>query len=61
MAAEHLNIDYAYISFGRAGAKAGLMAVIRVNDLAKAQRVLSENGSTRRRTEIAVRRPVHAR
>lgn len=61
LAAEHLNIDYAYISFGRSGSKAGPLAVIRVNDLAKAQRVLSENGAARRRTEVAVRRPVHAR
>jgi hypothetical protein len=61
LAAEHLNIDYAYCSFsaGR-GAKSGVLAVIKVNDLAKAQRVLSENGSTSRRRQN-IHRPVHAR
>ncbi|OHB80395.1 MAG: hypothetical protein A2V98_23695 [Planctomycetes bacterium RBG_16_64_12] len=50
LAADHLNIDYAYMSFaGPKGAKGGSLAVIRVNDLSKAQRVLSENGSARRR------------
>ncbi|HIQ21766.1 MAG TPA: amino acid-binding protein, partial [Planctomycetes bacterium] len=49
LAADHLNIDYAYSALGsQSGSKAGL-AVIKVNDLAKAQRVLSENGSVTRR------------
>jgi hypothetical protein len=61
LAAEHLNIDYAYCSFapGTKG-KTGVLAVIKVNDLAKAQRVLQVNGNTSRRT-LPVRRPVHAR
>jgi len=58
LAAEHLNIDYAYCSFNYRGG--GAMAVIKVNDLAKAQRVLSENGATSRRTRQG-RRPVHSR
>lgn len=50
LAAEHLNIDYAYCSFGgEMGTKSGGLAVIRVNDLAKAQRVLSDNGQAARR------------
>jgi hypothetical protein len=63
LAAEHLNIDYAYCTFsGVGGARKGPLAVIRVNDLAKAQRVLSENGTTtRRRQPQATRRPVYAR
>jgi len=61
LAADHLNIDYAYCSFSAGSAsKGGVLAVIKVNDLAKAQRVLTENGSTTRRTRPG-RRPVHAR
>ena len=68
LAADHLNIDYAYCSFNASaaarGSKAGVLAVIKVNDLAKAQRVLGENGGAtlrpaRRKTPI--RRPVFAR
>ena len=60
LAAEHLNIDYAYCSFGADnGARGGGLAVIKVNDLSKAQRVLSENGGGRRKQPG--RRPVHAR
>lgn len=60
LAADHLNIDYAYSSFaGEGGAKGGGLAVIKVNDLTKAQRVLSENGTTNRRKPG--RRPVHTR
>ena len=56
LAGEHLNLDYAYCSFnsGR-GARPGVLAVIKVNDLVKAQRVLSENGTAAARTP---RRPV---
>ncbi len=63
LAAEHLNIDYAYCSFGgESGAKGGGLAVIKVNDLAKAQRVLSDNGTARRRRVLTPgRRPAHAR
>lgn len=61
LAADHLNIDYAYSSFsGQAGSKGGGLAIIKVNDLAKAQRVLSENGTTTNRRKPG-RRPVHAR
>lgn len=50
LAAEHLNIDYAYCSFNGAGkAKGGAVAVVKVNDLAKAQRLLSENGAGQKR------------
>ena len=60
LAVDHLNIDYAYSSFGpEKGAKGSGLAVIKVNDLAKAQRVLSENGNTSRRKPG--RRPAHAR
>lgn len=49
LAAEHLNIDYVYGSCAASGSKKGAQAVIKVNDLAKAQRVLGEvsvNGRT---------------
>jgi hypothetical protein len=60
LASEHLNIDYAYCSFSRP--KGGELAVVRVNDLAKAQKVLAENGTTsRRRTGLQGRRPMYAR
>jgi len=60
LATDHLNIDYAYCSFGsELGAKGGGIAVIKVNSLAKAQKVLGENGTPRRRQ--IVRRPVYAR
>ncbi len=62
LAADHLNIDYAYNSFNSGqGAKGGALAVIKVNDLAKARRVLSENGTTSSRRKLPGRRPVHAR
>jgi hypothetical protein len=57
LAADHLNIDYAYCSFNQG--KGGVLAVIKVNDLAKAQKVLNEKPATRRK--LPVRRPVHAR
>ncbi len=59
LAAEHLNIDYAYCSFDTGGKlKGSVLAVIRVNDLAKAQRILSENGTARKK--MPFRRPVLA-
>jgi hypothetical protein len=63
LAADHLNIDYAYSSFGaETGPKGGGVAIIKVNDLTKAQKVLSENGSVGRRgSSKPGRRPVHAR
>ncbi len=61
LAADHLNIDYAYCSFNEGGrGKGGSLAVLKVNDLAKAQRVLSENGTTSRRKQPG-RRPAYAR
>jgi hypothetical protein len=63
LAAEHLNIDYAYCSFAPSrGSKMGVLAVVRVNDLVKAQRVLGENGNTVSRTPRRPgRRPAYAR
>ena len=62
LAAEHLNIDYAYSSFDSVpGARGGAVAVIKVNDLTKARRVLSENGASAARRKLPRRRPVHAR
>lgn len=60
LASEHLNIDYAYTSFG--SRNGGAVAVVRVNDLSKAQRVLSDNSAaaTRKKTQPG-RRPAHAR
>lgn len=61
LAADHLNIDYAYCSFVAQGnAKGGGLAVIKVNDLQKAQRVLRGENDTTRRKQPG-RRPVHAR
>jgi hypothetical protein len=63
LAAEHLNIDYAYCSFNSGkGAKTGVLAVIKVNDLSKAQRVLGENGTAgaKARRRQPVRRPTRA-
>jgi hypothetical protein len=57
LAAEHLNIDYAYASFAERGAKGGGRAVIKVNNLLKAQKVLGENGSPIARKKLPVRRP----
>jgi hypothetical protein len=59
LAAEHLNIDYAYRSDSVGKAKGGAVAVIKVNDLAKAQRVLSINGAGRKK--LPFRRPVLTR
>lgn len=58
LATEHLNIDYAYCSFNSdKKAKGGVLAVIKVNDLAKARRLLSENGTNGRRRP-PMRRPL---
>jgi hypothetical protein len=60
LAADHLNIDYAYCSFNGGGKlNGGVLAVVKVNDLAKAQRVLSENGTVRKKKPF--RRPVMSR
>jgi hypothetical protein len=57
LAIEHLNIDYAYCSFSGSKTKGGVSAVIKVNDLAKAQRIIAEssNGHHKR---TPMRRPV---
>ncbi len=57
LAAEHLNIDYAYASFAERGAKGGGLAVFKVNSLPKAQKVLGENGAPASRKKLPVRRP----
>lgn len=62
LAAEHLNIDYAYSSFAEPGSKGGALAVVKVNDLSKAQKVLGVNGAVaRRKATVAIRRPPAAR
>jgi hypothetical protein len=62
LAADHLNIDYAYSSFAsQRGTKGGGLAVVKVNNLAKAQKVLGENNHARRRRVQPGRRPAHAR
>jgi hypothetical protein len=62
LAADHLNIDYAYSAFGPdSGPKGGGVAVIKVNNIAKAKKTLSENGTVGRRGSKPGRRPVHAR
>ena len=61
LAGDHLNIDYAYCScHSEQGSKGGVLAVIKANDLTKAQRILNENGTVARRKQPG-RRPVHAR
>jgi hypothetical protein len=58
LAGEHLNIDYAYSSFANGK---GATAVVRVNDLAKAQRVLGGNTAAARAPRRPGRRPTFAR
>jgi hypothetical protein len=61
LAAEHLNIDYAYYAFGaETGTKGVGLAVIRVNDLAKAQRVLGDKNGTVKPRKLPIRRLIHA-
>jgi hypothetical protein len=58
LATYHLNIDYAYCSFNRQGkAKGSVLAVFKVNDLAKAQHVIAGNGQTRNK-RLPMRRPM---
>ena len=60
LASDHLNIDYAYCAVNsERGAKGNMLAVIKVNDLSKAQRILQTNGHSKR--QHPGRRPVHAR
>ena len=61
LAAEHLNIDYAYCSFKGIGkASGGVLAVVKVNAPAKAQRVLGERRQ-RPQKALPFRRPVLTR
>jgi hypothetical protein len=59
LATQHLKIDYAYHSDNTGKAKLGALAVVKVNDLAKAQRVLTINGNARKK--MPFRRPVLTR
>jgi hypothetical protein len=63
LAEEHLNIDYVYAALGASGNKTSNLVVIRVNDLAKAQRVLSESASPNgeRPKKRPTRRPTFVR
>lgn len=61
LAEEHLNIDYLYGSLGSNGSRGVNLAVIKVNDLAKAQRVLTETRNNNRTKKRPGRRPAHAR
>jgi hypothetical protein len=63
LAVEHLNIDYAYTSCSPKGkTKSGAMAIVKVNDLAKASRALAGDAANGYRNgKQPVRRPVRAR
>jgi hypothetical protein len=45
LAEDHLNIDYSYGSLLPVGQKGGSLAVIKVNDLARAQKLLSDSAA----------------
>lgn len=56
LAAEHLNIDYAYTTFNPARKQnGGAMAIIKVNDLAKASRALSGEAALARNGRAVIR------
>jgi hypothetical protein len=61
LADEKMNIDYTYGSVTGRGAKGGGLGVIRVNDLVKAQRILSEGARAglAKPKKRSIRRPVH--
>jgi hypothetical protein len=62
LADEKMNIDYTYGSVTGRGAKGGGLGVIRVNDLAKAQRILGDGAGAslpKPRKKRSIRRPVH--
>ncbi|REJ70139.1 MAG: hypothetical protein DWQ31_02680 [Planctomycetota bacterium] len=61
LAGEHLAIDYAYASCAQFGGHGRSSAVIKVNDLAKAQRVLGETRAKNGRSKPIPRRPLRAR
>ena len=56
LASQRLNIDYAYGSHSNGKSKGGSLAVIKVNDLVKAQRVLSQGATGTRQRAKPVRR-----
>lgn len=61
LSSEHLNVDYAYGSCSQHGGQGQTCAVVKVNDLAKAQRVLSETRLRNGRPKPVRRRPALAR
>ena len=63
LAGEHLNIDYVYGSQHSGGNRGGALEVVKVNDLAKAQRVLNDSSASSglRANKQPRRRPTHAR
>ncbi len=63
LAAEHLNIDYAYSSFSQSKKqKGGGVAILKVNNMAKASRALSgDAASAQRNGRTTVRRRPQAR
>ena len=61
LANEHLNVDYAYGSCSQHGGRGHSSVIVKVNDLAKAQRVLSDARMRNGRAKSIRRRPVQAR
>ena len=62
LAGEHVNIDYAYGSASGRAQKGAALAVLKVNDAAKAQRVLAATPANgRERARPVRRRPARAR
>ncbi len=61
LAGEHLNVDYAYGSCSQRGGQGQSCAVIKVNNLAKAQRILGETRMKNGRSKTVARRPMLAR
>lgn len=61
LASEHLNVDYAYGSCSQLGGRGQTCAVVKVNDLAKAQRVLGEARARNGRAKPVGRRPKERR
>ena len=59
LAAGHLEMDYSYVA--TRGSHRGGTAIVKVNDLAKAQRVLSEPNQNGHTKKLPRRRPLGAR
>lgn len=61
LAASHLEMDYTYA--GGSGVRGTLAAIVKVNNLAKAQKVLSESAASNgvATKKLPRRRPVHIR